>query len=103
MTMKPFLTTVVILLIIALAGGYYWTTRMSDQADGLWGGELTGDLATLTQLASAFMNTGGEERVFLVLFQNNMELRPGGGFIGSFGILKVKDGSITDFSSNDVV
>ncbi len=101
--MKPFFITVVVLLVIALAGGYYWTTRMSDQADGLWGGELTGDLATLTKLASAFMNTGGEERVFLVLFQNNMELRPGGGFIGSFGILKVKDGSVTDFSSNDVV
>jgi hypothetical protein len=35
-------------------------------------------------------------KTFLVLFQNNMELRPGGGFIGSFGILKTKGGKISD-------
>jgi hypothetical protein len=101
--MKLFFTTTLVIVVILLVGGYYWTTRMNDVGDGLFGGELTGDLATLTQLAGAFMNTAGEERIFLVLFQNNMELRPGGGFIGSFGILKVKDGSITDFASHDVV
>ena len=47
------------------------------------------------------MNTNGEERVFLILFQNNMELRPGGGFIGSFGILKIRDGHVTQFNVHD--
>jgi hypothetical protein len=42
------------------------------------------------------------EKKYLVLFQNNMELRPGGGFIGSYGILTVKNGQITDFTINDV-
>lgn len=101
--MKAFLATFFIVAILALAGGYYWMTRYSDAPDSLFSNEFTGDLATLAKLASAFMNTGGEERVFLVLFQNNMELRPGGGFIGSFGILKVKDGSVTSFASHDVV
>jgi len=36
-----------------------------------------------------------------VLFQNNFELRPGGGFIGSFGILKVKGGKVTKFEVHD--
>ncbi|HLC95513.1 MAG TPA: DUF4012 domain-containing protein, partial [Patescibacteria group bacterium] len=36
-----------------------------------------------------------------ILFQNNLELRPGGGFIGSFGILKVRDGQLVDFSVHD--
>lgn len=102
--MKTSFAIIAVIVLITLAGGYYWTTRYSDATkDGLFSGELSGDLATLVKLTGAFMNTRGEERIFLVLFQNNMELRPGGGFIGSFGILKVKDGSITDFSSHDVV
>ena len=42
------------------------------------------------------------QRTYLMLFQNNMELRPGGGFIGSYGILKLNKGKITDFSIHDV-
>ncbi|EKD86827.1 MAG: hypothetical protein ACD_37C00134G0004 [uncultured bacterium] len=42
------------------------------------------------------------EKNYLVLFQNNMELRPGGGFIESFGILKVKDGRVKDFSVHNI-
>ena len=41
------------------------------------------------------------ERVFMVLFQNNWEIRPGGGFIGSFGILKIKNGKVSDLSIHD--
>lgn len=42
------------------------------------------------------------KRDYLVLFQNNMELRPGGGFIGSYGILSFNRGKFIDFSVNDV-
>ncbi|HSA84005.1 MAG TPA: DUF4012 domain-containing protein, partial [Patescibacteria group bacterium] len=42
------------------------------------------------------------KKVYLVLLQNNMELRPGGGFIGSYGLLRVKNGAIEDFSVHDV-
>lgn len=59
------------------------------------------DFETVLSLADALLNTDGKEKTFLILFQNNMELRPGGGFIGSFGILKVRDGSITDFAVHD--
>ena len=41
-------------------------------------------------------------RTYLLLFQNNMILRPTGGFIGSYGILKVKLGRITEFLIHDV-
>ena len=101
--MKALLATIAVIAVIVLAGGYYWTTRYQEATDGFFTGEFSGDLATLAKLAGAFMNTKGNELTFLVLFQNNMELRPGGGFIGSFGILKVKDGSITSFASHDVV
>ena len=56
---------------------------------------------TLGHLADELLSTNGEERIYLVLFQNNLELRPGGGFIGSFGILKIRDGHVTEFTVHD--
>jgi len=38
----------------------------------------------------------------MLIFQNNMELRPGGGHIGSFGILKMKDGNIQEMKTYDL-
>lgn len=89
---------------------FYWETR-SSRLDSLtdlsnilpFSGEMQGDLKTIAKIVGRFYDTRGEEKVFLVLFQNNMELRPGGGFIGSFGILKVNDGKVTEFSSHDVI
>lgn len=43
-----------------------------------------------------------EKKIYLVLFQNSMELRPGGGFIGSYGILTVDKGRVVDFAIHDV-
>lgn len=38
---------------------------------------------------------------YLMLFHNNDELRPGGGFIGSYGVIKVKDAELTDIRTDD--
>ncbi len=43
-----------------------------------------------------------EEKNYLFLLQNNSELRPTGGFIGTYGILKVKDGEIVNFQTDNV-
>lgn len=43
-----------------------------------------------------------DKRIYLVLFQNNMELRPGGGFIGSYGIVTFEKGSLISFEVFDV-
>lgn len=42
-----------------------------------------------------------QEKRYLVLFLNNSELRPGGGFIGSYGILTMKNGEIVSFPTKD--
>ena len=42
------------------------------------------------------------KRTYLVLFQNNMELRPGGGFIGSYGIVPIENGRMGKLQVNDV-
>jgi len=57
-------------------------------------------LELMNELGQAFFKDD-EEKTFLVLFQNNMELRPGGGFIGSFGILKIKGQKVLSFQTHD--
>ena len=42
------------------------------------------------------------KRTYLVLFQNNMELRPGGGFIGSYGSLSIENGKPGNLQIQDV-
>jgi len=42
------------------------------------------------------------KRTYLVLFQNNNELRPGGGFIGSYGIMHIEKGVLIDLIIHDV-
>lgn len=41
-------------------------------------------------------------KTFLVLFQNNAELRPTGGFIGSFGWVTFSEGRLVEFKTEDV-
>lgn len=43
-----------------------------------------------------------EPRTYLILFQDNKELRPSGGIIDSYGILKLNNGRITEYSVRDV-
>lgn len=58
-------------------------------------------LSNSLDVASSILGFEGK-RLYLVLFQNNMELRPGGGFIGSYGLLSFDNGKISDFTIHDV-
>jgi hypothetical protein len=42
-----------------------------------------------------------DERSYLFLLQNNNELRPGGGFIGTYGLMKVKNGEIVSLKTDN--
>ncbi|KKU89203.1 MAG: hypothetical protein UY18_C0002G0016 [Microgenomates group bacterium GW2011_GWF2_47_9] len=44
----------------------------------------------------------GSRRKYIVLFQNNMELRPTGGFIGSLSLLSFENGKLYDMPIYDV-
>jgi hypothetical protein len=58
-------------------------------------------LAMAAQLLPAFAGLD-EPSAILLLFLNNDELRPGGGFIGSYGILEMSDGDIAHLETADV-
>ncbi|MEX2007525.1 MAG: DUF4012 domain-containing protein [Candidatus Levyibacteriota bacterium] len=58
-------------------------------------------LAGVQTVLPQLMGVDGK-RNYLVLFQNNMELRPTGGFIGSYGLLSLNKGKLASFTVSDV-
>lgn len=40
-------------------------------------------------------------RTYLVMLQNNYELRPGGGFLGQYAVVKIKNGEVEKFTLED--
>lgn len=69
------------------------------------------NIPTLEQVATQFLPLSTilptflgypDQQNYLLLFQNNTELRPTGGFIGTYGIIKVANASITSFTSDNV-
>jgi hypothetical protein len=89
--------------LVCVLGSAHARARESEASPWILpvGQETRTDLDTVISLADSLLDTDGQEKTFLLLFQNSMELRPGGGFIGSFGILKVRDGHITQFLVHD--
>ncbi len=63
--------------------------------------EMKGDLQATLSLMDYALAADEKPKTFLLLFQNNWELRPGGGFIGSFGILTIKNGHIEKLEIHD--
>lgn len=56
----------------------------------------------LANIGGFMLENDDKEKTFLVLFQNNMEIRPGGGFIGAFGIVKIKNGKVVSMDTHDL-
>lgn len=71
-------------------------------------GEFLGFAQHGLELASAFSSSlpdllgFGQARKYLILFENNHELRPTGGFIGSYAFLDIKDGKIQSLEIDDI-
>ena len=65
---------------------------------------ITPDLPAMISLAPILPDIlgFGSEKNYLIIFQNNGELRPTGGFIGSIGELKIRSGKIEKLSIQDV-
>lgn len=65
---------------------------------------LSSQIEILTGLSEGLPDLVGldREKTYLILFQNSNELRPTGGFIGSYATLRLKDGRITDLQIDDI-
>lgn len=67
--------------------------------------EVLPSIASAVELITPFAQSIDElagvssDRQWLLLFLNNTEMRPGGGFMGVYGLLQVRDGEIVDIST----
>lgn len=71
-------------------------------------GNYLGILSTSLDTATLFMKSvpdilgvGGQKK-YLIWFQNSNELRPTGGFIGSYGVLTFENGKLKDLVIDDI-
>jgi len=62
---------------------------------------LTGGLKPVLENLPYFLGEK-EKMTYLVLFQNDAELRPSGGFLTAYAILEAEEGKFTPLSSNDI-
>lgn len=66
--------------------------------------QLDDAVDVLTPFAAAVPELAGlgEDRQFLMLFANNTELRPAGGFLGVYGLAVTRDGEVVSMTTDDV-
>jgi len=56
----------------------------------------------MVKMLPGFLGLDGKRRDYMLLLQNEMELRATGGFIGSYGILSFEGGKLLNLEINDV-
>lgn len=108
-SLKFWITFWFIAIVFLLGWYFFWQTRnqkfetLETIIDAFpWGEQSGKEFGALSQFAGYLTQKDDQEKTFFILFQNNMELRPGGGYIGSFGILKIKNGSVTKLETHDL-
>ncbi len=52
------------------------------------------ELEVVNALVGEFTKKDDVEKTFMVMLQNDAELRPGGGFLGQYAIIKIKNGEV---------
>lgn len=64
--------------------------------------QIKSQYRAIVEIYDAISAKDDKQRTFLILFENNLEIRPGGGYIGTFGILKVKNGEVMSLETHDL-
>jgi hypothetical protein len=59
------------------------------------------EIDTANKVFQGITKQDGVTRRYLVLLQNNMELRPGGGFLGQYVVVNIQDGEVKNFYFED--
>lgn len=63
--------------------------------------EIRDEVEIFAQMIKKIIKIDGVTRNYLILLQNNMELRPGGGFLGQFATIEILDAKIISFDVRD--
>jgi len=88
---------IVVISLIILLGNFLWTKNKNAVITPL---QSIKNTARLIKDASYFFEHS--QGTYLFILQNSDELRPTGGFIGTYGLVTVEAGRITNFFTDDV-
>lgn len=101
------LLVIIVIFAVGITAKFFWQSKNNVAP--------TGSEKVNSGLARIFQNTAelkdaislmpiflgyDKPRTYLTLFLNNAELRPGGGFIGSYALVKIDKGKITLFETS---
>lgn len=66
--------------------------------------EQADNIQKAQKIINYFQKTISQEKIskYVIFFANNMELRPGGGFLGSFGVIEIGNYSVGDIKIYDI-
>ncbi len=100
-----------ILMVVILVGGFFIVSYAKDNKVSIAVNSLSvlnkisqllpieadtkKEINVVNSLAEALTKNDNVEKSFLLMLQNNMELRPGGGFLGQYAVIKIKNGQVT--------
>lgn len=59
------------------------------------------EIETVNQLVQEFNKQDNIKRRYLLMLQNNMELRPGGGFLGQYAVVEIQNGQVVSHFLED--
>jgi hypothetical protein len=98
-------------IVVILAGGFFLFSYAKDNKISIAINSLSAlnkisqllpiqadtkkEISAVNDLVAVFTKNDNVEKSFLLLLQNNMELRPGGGFLGQYAVIKIKNGQVT--------
>jgi hypothetical protein len=106
---KGWIITFSLLALLAIGGGYLFFYAKEHKIEFAAGSlnlfqkvsrllplasDTKKEIEVVNSLVEALTKKDEVTRVFLVLLQNSDELRPGGGFLGQYAIVKVKNGEV---------
>jgi hypothetical protein len=109
---KSFWITVGIIIILGLLGWYIKNNSKEFAISSLnvfqkvsqilpLSPDTKKEVEVVNDLVTKYTANDNVERTFLLLLQNNYEIRPGGGFLGQYAIVKVKNGAVTSTKFED--
>lgn len=113
MNMKK--VAIILLILIVVVSGVWWyvashkgamlqkTIQVADNVLKL--DQLDEDtrakFGVIQDIANAMLAQDDVTRRYMILLQNNLELRPGGGFLGQYAVVEVKNGEILSYVVED--
>ncbi len=82
---------------------FFWLHKNNQKQDTFINSsqKTLNEIKTAKDIVDYLSQTDDQTKTFLLLFQNDMELRPAGGYLGSFGIIKIKNGELIFGEAHD--